>query len=66
MEQLCDYKCSKNLACLFKINKDVIQSCSLIREFWVFILTPIDEDDVPLNGGIHGLTQTKCTSFAST
>jgi hypothetical protein len=51
----------QNLACLFKVNKDVTQSCSLIKEFCVFILTLVDEDDVSLNGGLHGLTQTKCT-----
>jgi hypothetical protein len=33
--------------------------------FLVFILTPIDEDNVPLNGGLNGLTQTKRTSSTS-
>jgi hypothetical protein len=37
----------------------------LFAIFLVFILTPIDEDNVPLNGGLNGLTQTKCTSFTS-
>jgi hypothetical protein len=34
----------------------------LFTIFLVFILTPINEDNVPLNGGLNGLTQTKCTS----
>ncbi len=52
----------QNFAYLCKVNKDAIQSFSLVVEFWVLILTPIDEDDVPPNGGLHGLTRTKCTS----
>jgi hypothetical protein len=53
----------QKFACLCKVNKDATQSSSLVTKFWVLILTPIDEDDVPPNGGLHGLTQTKCTSF---
>jgi hypothetical protein len=37
----------------------------LFTIFFIFILTPIDEDNVPLNGRLNGLTQTKCTSSAS-
>jgi hypothetical protein len=53
----------QKIACLCKVNKDATQSSSLVTKFWVLILTPIDEDDVPPNGRLHGLTQTKCTSF---
>jgi len=52
----------QNFACLCKVNKDVIWSSSIVVELWVLILTPIDEDDVPPNGGLHGLIWTKCTS----
>ncbi len=63
MEYICDYKWSKNLlACVKSTKMHATQSSSLVAKFWVLILTPIDEDDVPPNGGLHGLTQTKCTS----
>ncbi len=57
----------QNLACLCKVNKGVIWSSSLVVEFWVFILKPLDEDNVPLlYGRLHWLTWTKCTSITST
>jgi hypothetical protein len=40
-----------------------INTKNLLTIFFVIILTPIDEDNVPLNVGLNGLTQTKCTSF---
>jgi hypothetical protein len=52
-------------ACLCKVNNDVIRSSSLLVKFVVFILTPLEEDVVPLKWALHGLTCTTWRTFAS-
>ncbi len=50
------FQAAQNLAYLCKVNKDSTQSCFLVVEFWVFILTPIDVELVLLNARLNGLT----------